>query len=87
MSPTIYVKWQAEDGYVGGSRPQETCVEVSDFIGLDRDEAEKLLNEILQEAFLQTVHWLCDDYDASVAQIMEAAAAELQSELEDEDSE
>ncbi len=83
---TVYVKWQADDGYVVGARPKETGIEVSDFIGLGQDEADELFREIMQESFLQQVSWVCDNYDASLKQIMEAAA-EMQADDDKEDAE
>jgi hypothetical protein len=70
----VTVEWHISDGYVGGSRPQTARVEVSDFVGLTRVEAERLLNEIMQEHLLEKVTWECKDYDASLQEIMDAAA-------------
>lgn len=70
----IEVKWQASDGYVSGRRPQTTMVDASDFVGLDRIEAEKLFDKIMMDDFLQKVTCDLDDYDASLQEIMDAAA-------------
>jgi hypothetical protein len=70
----IEVKWQAADGYVGGRRPQVTTIDASDFVGLDRVEAEKLFDEIMEDSFRQRVCWDCDNYDTSLQEIMDAAA-------------
>jgi hypothetical protein len=75
MSSRIEVTWQAADGYVGGRRPQTTKIEVSDFVGLTRLEAEMLFDQIINEDFSQRVQWECDDYEASLSEIMAAAAA------------
>lgn len=69
----IEVKWQASDGYVGGQRPQYTTVEISDFVGLDRDEAQKLFEEIVDDDFRQKVCVDYADYDGSLQEIMEEA--------------
>lgn len=70
---SIKVQWQAADGYVGGSRLQVTKIDASDFIGLDRVEAEKLFDEIMEESFREKVCWDCDNYEASLQEIMDAA--------------
>lgn len=71
---SIKVKWQAADGYVSGRRPQETVIDASDFVGLDRAEAEKLFDEIMNDDFRQKVTCDLDDYDASLQELMDAAA-------------
>lgn len=73
MAKKIEVRWQAADGYAGARRPQATMIEVSDFAGLSRLEAERLFDEIMEEAFRQRVCWECDDYDGAISEIMAVA--------------
>jgi hypothetical protein len=69
----VKVRWQAADGYVGGARPQTTTIEASDFEGLSRIEAEELFDELMDDAFREKVTLECDDYEASLNEIMAAA--------------
>jgi hypothetical protein len=73
---TVTVKWYAADGYVGKDRPKYAEIEVSDFSCMDANEAEELLDEIMQKTFLQQVNWECADYKTSIAEIMAAASAQ-----------
>ncbi len=75
----VKVKWQASDGYVGGARPQVTIIDASDYIGLSRLEAEKMFDEDMENAFREKVCWYCDDYEASLGEVI-AAAAKLNAE-------
>lgn len=79
----IEVKWQASDGYIGGQRPQSTTIDPSEFLGLERKEAEKLLHEIIDEDFSQKVCVEYSDFNRTINEIMEAAK-KLQEELEAE---
>ena len=46
MSDTFKVRWQASDGYVGGSRPQSFTVSDDD---LDDDMTDKELRELFDD--------------------------------------
>lgn len=70
----VKVRWQASDGYVGGSRPQVAIIDVSDYVGLSRFEAENMFDSDMEAAFRDQVQWDCDDYEASLSEIIEAAA-------------
>jgi hypothetical protein len=69
--------WEAEDGYVGGSRPQHLTVRTDDF-----DESQTLaeiksqLEADIQQDFEQKVSWSCRNIDS----VAEAVFAELQAE-------
>lgn len=52
------VKWEIDDGYVGGSRPQSVWIDPMDIEGCETEEdAEKVIQELIQFDFEQTVRW------------------------------
>jgi hypothetical protein len=71
----VKVRWYAADGYLCNDRPKTAVIDASDFEGLDRADAEDLFNELMQDIFLEKVAWDCDDYEASLDEIMAAAKA------------
>ena len=70
----IAITWEADDGYVGGDRPQEATINASDFVGLDRTDVEGLFNLFMDETLRMSVSWYVRNYDAVIQEIMDAAA-------------
>jgi len=62
------VKWQAADGYVGRSRPQELSISADDFEGDDSDQfLEELFWERLDDDFRQKVQAEPDNFEEFMA--------------------
>lgn len=52
------VRWEINDGYMGGSRPHETEVDDDDLAECETEqEKENLIEEYVHEDFLRTVTW------------------------------
>lgn len=52
------VKWEIEDGYRRGSRPQITEVDDQDLEDCESDdERERLIDEYIQDDFNQKITW------------------------------
>lgn len=58
----LKIKWEAEDGYCGKSRPQTLIIETQDYLEDDHhyeemteDEKQKLIDERVYEDFQQKV--------------------------------
>lgn len=61
MSNKIKVRWEADDGYVGGSRPHMFTIDL-DEMAQDcetEQEAEDYLNTEIQSEFENRVSWSC----------------------------
>lgn len=53
------VKWEVDDGYVGGSRPHFTDVPDDELAECDTDlDREQLINDYIEEDFRQKVYWV-----------------------------
>lgn len=74
----IKVRWEVEDGYAGGSRPQIFTIDPDDFDD-DADEREisERLMEIVQDEFEQRISWFMKNESEVIAAVM-AAKAEKQ---------
>ena len=65
----IDVTWQVYDGYCGGSRPQHTKIDTSDYmddvewIEQSEEERQKYIEEAVQEDFNQKVCFNIDSVD------------------------
>lgn len=65
MKRKIVIEWEVYDGYVGGSRPQETEID-EDLLGMDWSEydelteyeKEEIVNDIIQEQFNEEISWV-----------------------------
>lgn len=68
MSKTIKVRWEADDGYCGGSRPQSFTLDLEDLGGGDERAARDALYEILDDELRERVTWIIKNED----EIMEA---------------
>jgi hypothetical protein len=61
------VAWEAEDGYVGGSRPQQFTIDTNFFCKEDtEEELRKLFNDELERDFQEKCHAVSEDEDAFV---------------------
>jgi hypothetical protein len=72
MSKKFTVKWEAEDGYTGGSRPQIFHLSVFDFGDVSEmtdAQIENLLDEAIQDDFDQKVTWYSANRDEAIAWI------------------
>ena len=71
----IKVRWEVDDGYAGGSRPQMCAVELDDFQHCDDESAVRdQLSEIIQDEFTNRISWFMKNEDEVVALIMAAKA-------------
>lgn len=58
----IKIKWQADDGYVGGARPQTLHLDPDDFIDCENiEEGMDLVSREVQNDFAQKVSPSYDD--------------------------
>jgi t-SNARE complex subunit (syntaxin) len=72
----IEVRWQAEDGYCGGGRPQTTVIDIEDFSSdMTDEEVMDVIYERVEEDFRQTVSPGVDDIDSAVIEIRAALEA------------
>lgn len=71
------ITWEIEDGYCGGSRPQHLKIDLDNF---DQDtslqDIERILEDLIQEDFTQTVSWFSGDYKDAAQEIFNALQAE-----------
>ena len=52
------VKWQVDDGYVSGSRPQTTKIDDDELAECETEEERKeLINDYIQNDFEQRISW------------------------------
>lgn len=52
------VKWQVDDGYVSGSRPQTTNVDDDELAECEtEEERQDLINDSIQNDFEQCISW------------------------------
>lgn len=70
-SGSLKITWYTDDGYVG-HRPHEITINPHDYEGMERDEIESALNELIQDDFEQTVTWRCSKLDDYIIQIITA---------------
>lgn len=65
MSNKIKVRWEIEDGYMGGSRPQSFSIDLGEMVDScqDEDEARRYLEEELDSALQERVSWVCPNFD------------------------
>ena len=67
----ITVHWQIEDGYVGGSRPQETVIRPYEDLGqeeweeMTESEREEFIQQCVQEDFEQKITFAIERTDYS----------------------
>jgi hypothetical protein len=66
------IKWQVNDGYRGGYRPQCSNVELSDFEeDMSIDDIKEVIQDIIQEDFNQNIGVDIDDLDSAARGIHE----------------
>lgn len=59
MEEYITVIWEVDDGYAGGSRPQQTRIHRDDYDACETDkEREKLIDDSVHEDFLQLGYYI-----------------------------
>ena len=59
----MIVHWEVSDGYVGGSRPQESEIPDSELEGMDEEERVDFINKWVQEDFEQSISWEITGFD------------------------
>jgi len=69
----VTVTWQVSDGYVGGGRPHTFKVSPFDFIGMDRKEVERTLDQMAVEDMMQKVSVSISGEDETINLIMTEA--------------
>ena len=52
----IELTWYVEDGFVGADRPQTMTIYKSDLEGLDDEQVDQLLQELIWDEFTQTIY-------------------------------
>ena len=66
------VRWQAEDGYCGGSRPQYVTIYESDIEDdMTDDDLERLLDDVVQDDFNQKVSYCIKNREQVLKQMRE----------------
>jgi len=69
------IRWQAYDGYAGGSRPQYTKVDDGDIEDCETvEEAMELIMELVQNDFNQKVRWSIKNEEDAKAKVEEIIA-------------
>lgn len=53
----ITVTWEVDDGYCGGSRPQELTIDDYEVEGMDENEKRSYIEDCVQDAFEQNIRW------------------------------
>ncbi len=66
MNDEFEIKWEVEDGYVGGDRPQYVTIEASDFEDMSEDEIREEINNLVEEEFNQRITWYVDNIEDAV---------------------
>jgi len=52
------VKWEVEDGYAGGSRPQYTVIDDDDLAECEtEEEKEEFISQCIQKDFMIEITW------------------------------
>jgi glutamate synthase domain-containing protein 3 len=60
----IKIRWQVDDGYAGGSRPQSTEIDKSELEQCDTfEEAKELIENAVQEDYENKVSWSYGDWN------------------------
>ena len=69
----VTVVWEVDDGYVGGSRPQTTEIDLDEF---DADMSDitiiRMIEDYIQEDFLQRVTWEVTNESEVIDEIRDA---------------
>ncbi len=71
--PDIEIVWEIEDGYAGGSRPQNLELDLQDDLNMDEeewnalseDEQREAVSQYVQDEFNQTINWFIDSIELS----------------------
>lgn len=64
------LRWQVEDGYVGGDRPQITSVFLDEFEeDMDVAAIKEQLEQQVQSSFDARISWCCENLDEVAKQI------------------
>ena len=74
---TVQITWEVSDGYVSGSRPQRTDIDVRDIdVYLSREDVKELIEYWVQRDFDESVYpAISEKYmERAVNEIMEALA-------------
>lgn len=53
----VKVRWQVDDGYAGGSRPQSLTIPDEDFEDMTEEEKEAYIEECIQDDFNNKISW------------------------------
>lgn len=65
----VVIKWEVEDGYVGGARPQETEIDIDDFIHDDEDDLEQILDDVVGDDFETKITYSISNMNEVIAAI------------------
>ncbi len=80
MSNEIFeVTWEAEDGYVGSSRPHTFDVHISEVEDMTKEEIRDYLEERLRQEFEENVFACSEDEDDLIKWALENRAEDLKS--------
>jgi hypothetical protein len=73
-------KWQVDDGYAGGARPQSTGISEDDILDCESiDDAMTEIENIIREDFLNRISWGFSNYDRVKAWAEQVLANKAQS--------
>ena len=76
MAKEFKVRWEVGDGYAGKSRPQSFQISADDLnADMTVDDIRKMLIDITQEQFEQTVCWYLNNDDEFLEWAQERIAA------------
>jgi hypothetical protein len=67
MKGYVTVRWEVEDGYVGGSRPQRTHVPLADFDEeMDDGDIANMIEDYVRADFEQNISWEINNEDEAI---------------------
>lgn len=71
MSDEFEIRWQVEDGYFAGGRPQHTKISWGDYEPETEDAVREAIEDAVRSDFESLVSWGVSNYDAAVEAGME----------------
>ena len=84
MSKKIDIRWNVEDGYAGGSRPQYTRFNLWDFDGLETEhQVREYIEDVIFDDFRQRISFYTNE--SSVEDAVEEIMAYLKEQEDGED--
>ena len=64
------ISWTVDDGYAGGTRPQSLNIDDDELRECESiEEAQKLIDDYVQDEFEMNIHWVYTRYDSMIAEL------------------